>query len=288
MGIDTIDQLARVKGVIPESVWPHGYAILNADDELVFKMSREVECKVAFFSMDEKNPHIVEHLAGGGLAAVAENGYVTICKGSWKIRVDKISTIPLTFGGKALFNVQNILPAVLAAHIQGFKIEDIRAALETFIPSPATTPGRMNLFQFKNFQVLCDYAHNAAGLRAIAKFVEKVDASPKVGLIAGVGDRRDEDTMELGEVAAQTFDEIIVRQDRNLRGKTEQEIIDLLMRGIHNIDPKKKVTVIPKEPEAIDFAFRSAKPGSFYCDLQRRSAGCTRTDYKQQGEGRQC
>ena len=121
----------------------------------------------------------------------------------------------------------------------------------------------MNMFQFKNFQLLCDYAHNAAGLRAISKFVEKIDARPKVGIIAGVGDRRDEDTIELGEVAAKTFDEIIVRQDRNLRGRTEQEIIDLLMKGIHNVDANKKVKVIPKEPEAIDYAFQHAKPGSF-------------------------
>ena len=264
MGIDTIEQLAKVKGVVPETVWaPEGYAILNAEDALVYNMKKALECNVALFSLDENNEHIKEHAEKNGISAVAENGYVTIMKGTWKIRVDKIANIPLTFGGKAMFNVANVLPAVLAAYLRGFDIEDIRSALQTFIPSPATTPGRMNMFQFKNFQLLCDYAHNAAGLRAISKFVEKIDAHPKVGIIAGVGDRRDEDTIELGEVAAKTFDEIIVRQDRNLRGRTEQEIIDLLMKGIHNVDANKNVTVIPKEPEAIDHAFQHAKPGSF-------------------------
>ncbi len=263
MGIDTIEQLAKVKGVVPESVWNEGHVILNADDDLVYAMRNSVECRIALFSLDEKNQHIKDHAERGGVSAVAENGYVTIMKGEWKIRVDKITNIPLAFGGKAMFNVANILPAMLSGYLRGFDIEDIRSAIQTFIPSPATTPGRMNLFQFKNFQLLCDYAHNAAGLRAISKFVEKVEAYPKVGVIAGVGDRRDEDTIELGEVAAHTFDEIIVRQDRNLRGRTEQEIIDLLMKGIHNIDPNKKITVIPKEPEAIDYAFKSATPGSF-------------------------
>lgn len=263
MGIDTIDQLARVKGVIPESVWPGGYAILNADDDLVYKMRNELECKVAFFSMDETNPRIVEHLAGGGLAAVAENGFVTICKGSWKIRVDKITSIPLTFGGKATFNVQNILPAVLAAHLRGFRIEDIRAALETFIPSPATTPGRMNLFQFKNFQVLVDYAHNYAGLEQLSKFVDKVDGAPKVGVIAGVGDRRDEDIIELGRVAARTFDEIVIRQDKNLRGRSSEEIIELMMRGIRDVGGNKKTTIIPSEPEAIDYVIKHGERGAF-------------------------
>ena len=263
MGIDTIEQLAKVKGVVPETVWSDGYVILNADDDLVYNMKKEVECKVALFSLDENNPRIKDHAERGGISAVSENGYVTIMKGEWKIRVDKIANIPLTFGGKAVFNVANVLPSILAGYLRGFDIEDIRSALQTFIPSPGTTPGRMNLFQFKNFQLLCDYAHNAAGLRAISKFVEKIEASSKIGVIAGVGDRRDEDTIELGEVAGQTFDEIIIRQDRNLRGRTEQEIIDLLMKGIHNVDPAKKITVIPKEPEAIDYAFQTAKPGSF-------------------------
>ncbi len=263
MGIDTIEQMAKVKSVVPETVHPDGFAILNADDPLVYDMRKNVRCHVAFFSLDEKNSHILANARRGGISAVVENGFVTIMKGSWKIRVDKITNIPLTFGGKATFNIANILPAVLAGYLRGFDIEDIRLALQTFIPSPATTPGRMNLFTFKNFQVLCDYAHNAAGLRALSRFVERIDASPKIGIIAGVGDRRDADTIELGQVAATAFDEIIIRQDRNLRGRSEKEIIDLLIQGIRQVDENKKVTVIPRESEAIDFAFQHAQPGSF-------------------------
>jgi cyanophycin synthetase len=77
--------------------------------------------------------------------------------------------------------IQNILPAVLAGFIRNFKMEDIRLALETFIPSPVQTPGRMNLFQFKKYQVMVDYAHNPAGFQAVAKFLEKIDSKPKVG-----------------------------------------------------------------------------------------------------------
>jgi len=262
-GIDTLEQLARVKAVIPESVLPGGYAILNADDERVFAMNQGLNCKIAYFSMDEHNHHIILHTQAGGLAAVFENGYVTIMKGTWKIRVEKVTNIPLTFGGKAEFNIANVLPAILAAHIRNFKIEDVRLALQTFIPSPVQTPGRMNMFDFKHFKVLVDYAHNAHGLSAIGKFIAKIDATKKTGIIAGVGDRRDEDTIQLGEYAAKIFDEIIIRQDRNLRGKTDKEIIDLMLQGIHNISPTKKVKVIPKESEAIDYAIKHATKGSF-------------------------
>lgn len=261
-GIHTIEQLAKVKGVIPETVMPGGYAILNADDDLVYAMRKAVEAHVALFSMDEHNPRIKAIAKVGGLAAVYENGYITICKGEWKMRVTKAVNVPLTFGGKAAFMIQNVLPAVLAAYTQGLSIEDIKVALETFIPSPGQTPGRLNMFEFKNFNVLLDYAHNAAGLRALQQMVQKMDGNPKVGIIAGIGDRRVEDNQEIGRVAGETFDEIIIRQDKHLRGRSEQELIDMLLQGIKSVSPEKKITVIPSEREAIDYAIKNAKKGA--------------------------
>lgn len=262
-GIDTIEKLARVKGVVPQTVFPEGYAILNADDDLVYAMRDGLDCKVALFSLHEDNPRIKEHCAKGGLAAVYEHGYVTILKGGWKIRVEKVTNIPITFSGKAEFNISNVLGATLAAYVRDFKTEDIRLALQTFVPSPAMTPGRMNMFNFKNFTVMLDYAHNTHGIQAIGKYVQSVDAPLKVGIVAGVGDRRDEDIISLGEESAKIFDEIIIRQDKNLRGRTEEEMIELMTRGIKNIDPLKKITLFRKESEAIDHAIATAQKDSF-------------------------
>jgi len=262
-GIDTIEKLAKVKGVAANTVFPEGYAILNADDDLVYDMRQELKCKIAYFSLDEHSKRIKKHCDKGGLAAIYENGYITLLKGSWKIRVEKVTNIPLTFSGMAEFNIANVLAATLATYVQDFKTEDIRQALQTFVPSPALTPGRMNMFHFRNFSVMLDYAHNTHGLHAIGKFVHAVDSPMKVGLIAGVGDRRDEDLISLGEEAARIFDEIIIRQDKNLRGRTEQEIIDLMTMGIHNVDKDKKIVVIRKESEAIDYAFKNAVKDSF-------------------------
>lgn len=261
-GIHTIEQLAKAKGVIPETVLPDGYAVLNADDELVYEMRNNVKCKVALFSMDEHNPRIKAHNAKGGVSAIFEEGYITICKGEWKIRIIKAVNVPLTFGGRAHFMIQNILPAVLSGYLRGFRIEDIRMALTTFMPSPSQTPGRLNMFEFKNFKVLMDYAHNPAGMRALQRFIENLDGTPKVGIISGVGDRRDEDTREIGAIAAEMFDEIIIRQDKNLRGRTSEELIKLLEEGIYSIDPKKPVCIILSEKEAVHYAIANAKPGS--------------------------
>jgi len=261
-GIHTIEQLAKVKGVIPETVLPDGYAILNADDDLVYEMRRTVECNVALFSMDENNPRIKALQRLNGITAVYEEGYVTICRGEWKMRLMKAEHIPLTFGGKAKFMIQNVLAAILAAHVQGMSNEDIKAALETFVPSPSQTPGRLNLFKFSKFDILLDYAHNAAGMRALKDFIDELDATVKVGIIAGIGDRREEDNNEMGAIAAEMFDEIIIRQDKRLRGKTEQELIKMLDDGIKSQDPNKKTTIIPSESEAIKYAVKNVVEGS--------------------------
>jgi cyanophycin synthetase len=261
-GIHTIEQLARAKGVVPETVMKDGYAILNADDDLVYDMRIDLECNVAYFAMSDDNPRVMKHCARGGIAAIYENGYITICKGEWKMRLTKAINVPLTFGGKADFMIQNVLPAALTGYLNGFSLEDIRVSLELFTPSPQQTPGRLNLFEFENFTLLLDYAHNAAGLNALKNMLDNMEQSPKVGIIAGVGDRRVEDNEAIGAVSARMFDEIIIRQDKHLRGKTEQELISMLENGIKKEDPNKPVTIIPSEAEAIKFAIKNAQPGS--------------------------
>ena len=274
-GINTLEQMARLKAVVPETVFPHGYAVLNADDDLVYKMKDDLSCNIALFSMDEKNPRIKKHCANGGLAAVFENGYISIMKGTWKIRVTAVKDIPLTYGGKAGHNIANTLPAVLATYLyRDITIEDIRQGLLTFVPSSAQTPGRLNFFHFKNLTFLADFAHNPHGLKLLCDFVSKLDYPNRVGIISGTGDRRDEDIRELGEISAQYFNEIIIRCDRNLRGRTADEIITLLKQGIDKVNPNIPTVVIPNEDEAIDYAYLNAKTGSLVtimCDVVARA-----------------
>ena len=95
------------------------------------------------------------------------------------------------------------------------------------------------MFQFKHFQFLVDFAHNPAGLELLCDFVSKLEGEPKVGIISGTGDRRDEDIRELGRISGKYFDEIIIRQDKNLRGRTAEEIVNLLVEGINENETKR-------------------------------------------------
>jgi len=270
-GITSVEQMAKVKSVVPETVFPHGYAVLNADDDLVYKMGKELKCNVALFSMDENNPRIKRHCNKGGLAAVFENDYISIKKGNWKIRVMPVKDIPITFEGRALHNIQNCLPAVLATYLfRDITIEDIRSAMSSFLPSSSQTPGRLNFFYFKKYTVLADFAHNPHGLKLLCDFISKLGYATNIGIISGTGDRRDEDIRELGEISAKYFDEIIIRCDKNLRGRTAEEIIDLLKQGIERVNSNIPVMVIPDENEALEYIYTNHKPGALYtimCDV---------------------
>jgi cyanophycin synthetase len=265
--IETLDDLARVKSVVVQSVKNDGWAVLNADDEQCVKIAETLKCNVAFFSMNEDNPIIKQQCKAGKTVAVYENGFITIKKGDWKIRVDKANHVPLTMGGRAKFMIANVLAATLAGYLWGFKTEDIKQSLETFIPGAAHTPGRMNIFNFKNFKVMIDFAHNPAGYLGVEEFLQTVDAKHKIGIIAGVGDRRDEDIKECAAIAARMFNHIIIRQEKHLRGRTEEEIINLILEGIKSSGKEVSYEIIPKETEAIKHAISIAKEGTFITAL---------------------
>ncbi|WNM18576.1 cyanophycin synthetase [Flavobacterium capsici] len=265
--IHTLDDLARVKSVVVRSVKKDGWAILNAEDEHCMKIANELSCNIAYFSMDEDNPKVKQLSKEGKIVAVYENGFITIKKGEWKIRIEKATHVPLTLGGKARFMIANVLAASLASYLYGFKTEDISLSLQTFIPSAAQTPGRMNIFEFKKFKVLIDFAHNPAGYKGVEDYLSSVEATKKIGIIAGVGDRRDEDIRDCATIAARMFDHIIIRQEKHLRGRTEEEIIGLIMEGIEASGKSVTTEIIKREVEAIKHAISNAEDGSFITAL---------------------
>lgn len=265
--IHDLHDLAKVKSVVVRSVKKGGWAVLNAEDKHCVEIAKDLDCQVAYFSMNEHCDVIVNHCRKGGIAAIYENGFITIKKGDWKMRVEKANVIPLTMGGKAKFMIANVLAATLASYLWGFKTEDIKLPLETFIPSAAQTPGRMNIFNFRNFKVMIDFAHNPSGYLGIEDFLQSVNSNHKIGIIAGVGDRRDNDIIDCAAIAARMFDHIIIRQEKHLRGRTEEEIINLILQGIKSQDKQVTYEIISKETDAIKHAISIAREGTFITAL---------------------
>ncbi|MDB9427955.1 cyanophycin synthetase [Microcystis aeruginosa CS-555/01A07] len=258
--IDTIEQMAKVKSVVAEVVSAEGYAVLNADDPLTVSMAEKVKGRVAYFSMSPDNPIIHDHIRRGGMAAIYENGYLSILEGEWTLRIEEAVNIPVTMQGMAPFMIANALAACLATFVQGIDIELIRQGVRTFKPSVAQTPGRMNLFDLGHHHALIDYAHNPAGYEAVGGFVGNWSGE-KVGVVGGPGDRRDDDLILLGKLSAQMFDRIIVKEDNDTRGRRRGEVADLILRGISQENASLRPEVILDETEALEKALSTVSEG---------------------------
>lgn len=258
--INTIEQMAKVKGVIAEVVNSQGYVVLNADDPLVAAMAENVTAKIAYFSMNPENPIILNQMRRDGLAAIYEDGYLSILEGKWILRIEQAINVPGTMGGMAPFMIANALAASLAAFVNGVDIELIRQGLRTFVLSADQTPGRMNLFNLGTHHALVDYAHNPASYEAIGGFVSNWKGQ-RLGVIGGPGDRRDEDLMELGEIASRVFDRIIIKEDDDKRGRESGSAADFILKGVLQANPNVQTEIILDETEALETALTQVEAG---------------------------
>ncbi len=251
-GIDTLEQLAAVKQVIVEAVPKTGWAVLNADDPLVLEMRRACSGSVILFSMQERHELIDRWVRRGRKAVVLEKGplgeMMVIREGRRTMPIAWVHALPATFEGRARMMVQNAMAAAAAAHAAGAHLHDIRQGLRSFTTSIYQAPGRLNVFDLDGVKILIDYAHNAAGLEMLGDFVERLThdaphaagrpgggswiANLRVAVVATAGDRRDEDMRELGRVAARHFDDVIIREDRNPRGRPPGETAALIEEGV--------------------------------------------------------
>jgi cyanophycin synthetase len=282
-GMNSIKQLAAVKRVIVEAVPRDGTAVLNADDELVADMRGHCSGTIVYFSMQEENELVERHVRRGGKAVVLQKGgrgeMMVMRWGRRTMPIAWVHQLPSTFEGRARMMVANALAAAAAAHAGGAHLHDIRAGLRSFTTSIYQAPGRLNLFDLDGVKVLVDYAHNPAGLQTVGDFVERMTsgvapgppgspswtANLKVAVVATPGDRRDEDMRDLGRVAARYFDEVIVREDVNTRGRAPGETAGHVLEGI---DAARRagarvghVEVVLDEMDATRRALDRARPG---------------------------
>ncbi|HSH21387.1 MAG TPA: cyanophycin synthetase, partial [Candidatus Caenarcaniphilales bacterium] len=300
-GIDTIEKLAAVKQVLVEAVPRSGTAVLNADDPLVAPMGRYSSGRLVYFSMatrktDEGYDRVDGHCGRGGAAMVLEqtdDGELVVLRhGSRTMPLVYTHLIPATFGGRARMNVANALAAAAAAWAAGAHLHDIRQGLRTFTTSFFQAPGRLNELEVNGFKVILDYSHNVDGMRRLGEFVElymrpapslgrgrgagarkaagdgagnEAPTGRAIGVIGIPGDRRDEDMREYGRLAAHAFDAIIVREDKNLRGRRPGEAAENVLGGVRQAQSEgarcREVDTVLEELAAVRVGMERAKAG---------------------------
>ncbi len=269
-GIDTLEDLARVKSVIVNVVRRGGTSVLNADDALTLRMARRAGGHAAFFSLhgDDLPPTLQRHISEGGLAAVQETSegeaWIVLHQAGQRTPAIRTADIPATLQGQAAFNVQNALAATLACVAHGVPSGEVAQALQSFTSSFEEAPGRLNVYDGHAFRVILDYAHNAAGLRALGDLIQKlrVNHSRVLGMVSIPGDRRDEDIFEVGQVAAQIFDELIFREAPDGRGRPTGDVMEKLTEGaLMGGFPAARIHRVLDEQAAVEATLRMANPG---------------------------
>ena len=256
-GIDTLDQLAEIKRIVVEVA--KDSVVLNADDPQCLKMAEHTKAKhLCYVTMNTGHSLVREHIRAGGRAVVLEKGIngdmITIFDNGTHIPLLWTHLIPATLEGKALHNVQNAMFAAALAYCLDKPLEAIQQGLRTFTTTFYQAPGRMNVFDEHHFRVILDYAHNADGVRCMSELASKLEVKGKrITVLAGPGDRRDEDIVNIAKAAAGHFDIYICKADDNRRGRELNEVPELLVASLkaEGIN-ESQIYCISDEVEAIN------------------------------------
>ena len=265
-GVDTLEHLAEVKRVVVEVA--RDAAVLNADDPLCLKMASYTDAKsLCYVTMDPAHALVREHIRAGGRAVSLETGVngqmITIYDKGAHIPLLWTHLIPATMEGRALHNVNNAMFAAAMAFSMGMKLETIRQGLRTFDTTFFQAPGRTNVFNEHPFKVILDYGHNAHAVEAMTQLAGRLDVTGRrIVVVAGPGDRRDEDIRDIARTVAGHFDHYICRRDDSLRGRDGDEVPRIIAKTLVGEGvPETSITEIPEEQAAVDAALRMGRAG---------------------------
>ncbi|WP_046657875.1 cyanophycin synthetase [Lysobacter capsici] len=278
-GIDTLEQLAEIKRVVVEVATD--CAVLNADDPHVLKMSAYTDAKViCYVTMNPSHALVREHIRAGGRACALEagiNGHmITLYDKGSHIPLLWTHLIPATMEGRALHNVQNAMVAAAMAFSLGIKLDAIRHGLRTFDTTFFQAPGRMNVYNEHPFKVVMDYGHNAHAVGVMSDLAQRLDVpGRRIVVLAGPGDRRDEDLHAIAEAVAGRFDHYICRRDDSLRGRDGDEVPRIIAKKLLALGvAETAISIIPDEQQAVDAALRMGQAGDLvlvFADALARS-----------------
>ncbi|HEX3030612.1 MAG TPA: cyanophycin synthetase, partial [Clostridia bacterium] len=261
-GLDTLEDLAFAKALVVEAIKPGGYSVLNADDRMAEYLMARAAGNIILFSKGADNPLVIRHMLSNGKAVYIENDSIVIFDGRKKKRLIKLTEIPITFDGLVECNIENSLAATSALYALGLQPNAIRSGLATFKPDEMTNPGRFNIFDLGDFRVMLDYSHNIAGYKAVVNFIQKMDVKRLVGVIGMPGDRLDSNIKDVGGICSQAFSKIYIKEDKDLRGRKQGEVADLLYESAVNGGVKKEnIKIIHSELKALETAILDAQPG---------------------------
>jgi len=150
------------------------------------------------------------------------------------------------------FNVENALGAVAAARLLGIE----HAAVVRGLESVRGVPGRFeSIEEGQPFEVIVDYAHKPVALETLLRTARELAAGRVICVFGCGGDRDREKRPQMGRIATELADVVIVTND-NPRSEDPQAIIDAVVAGTTG-----DVEVEPDRARAIERAVEAAREG---------------------------
>jgi cyanophycin synthetase len=230
-GIDTLEELARVKRTVVEAVAPDGVAVLNAADPLVAAMAAHCPGRVIFFAADGAHPVVAGHRRRGERAIFVRGGEIVLVEEEREEVLTSLERVPLTHGGRIVFQVENVLAACAAVWSLNLPLEIVRTGLASFVGDARQVPGRFNVFRAGEATVIVDYAHNPSALAALAASLDGFPHRRRC-LVFTPSDRRDEDVTAMGRLIGDSFDRVLLYGEEGNGDRGAGELNALLRRGI--------------------------------------------------------
>lgn len=258
-GIKDINDLLNIKSIILDEIINEGKIIVKCQKELIDCV--KYRKNVCLFSLD-KNQYILEHISKNGEAFYLEDGYITWYKNHEERRLVKAENLPFTHGGYSKSNILNIMAAIASVSEIYNDMEKVVSVLKNIKCDLYFNPGRQNILDFDGFKVILDYGHNAEAFHEVFTIAKHLNPERLTGIIASPGDRMDKYIKELGSIAAQYCDYIIIREQEDLRGRKPGESASIIKEGaLEGQFDEEKIRIIFKEEEALLYAMERAVKG---------------------------
>jgi len=275
-GIDDVPAMAEVKGVVANAVRKGGTAVLSGHDAHLVALARRLACDVTVFATLEGRLHgedpafavVAAAREKGERSVFTHDGAIVIANGKDGATLLRIDEVPITFGGAADYNVQNVLGVVGAAVALGIPRDAIARGLRAF--GMKDNPGRGQLVTVGGVDVLVDFGHNPEGVRAVMQLVERLRAKTpgsggRLTVVTGSpGDRPDREIEEVARVIQEARpDRVLVRELPDyLRGREPGDVPEVFRRAFLAAGLSESAFgMAASEVDALERSLEGARPG---------------------------
>ena len=259
--VETIEDLAKVKALVGESVKAEGYVVINGDDNISISILHRFKSKLIIISMDKNNEIMGVNIKNGGYGIYVDDDNIIVQKNDNIKKLIKINNIGITMKGALKFNIENAMLACGAAIGMGIDYDTIEQGLMSFYCDENQNPGRFNQYFVNGVMVILDYGHNIASYKAVFNALKNMQHNKLIGVIGSPGDRLDSFILEVGKYAGENLDYIFIKENDDRRGRAKGEVADIIERGVLKSNfTSTNVKKVLVESEAFKAALDFAEP----------------------------